>query len=463
ASFTGTVRSCGMFGPMFGFLLGSFCANLWVDIGMVNPDTLTINSKDMRWVGAWWVGLLIGGGVSFVASLPFWFLPYSLPKEGEQIIKKSSEVFTITKEGHGKTEPPNQTQSRPKVKLSEAAKEFFPALKKLLGNSIFLVFLLLNILQFNSLVGMITYEPKFMEQQFNISISRAIFYIGVILIPITTVGMFLGGFIIKKLKLDATMMAKFACITFLSAYLLNLLYFASNCQVLQVAGLTVNYSGVKETSFAQVKSLSACNADCSCEDNHWDPVFHNCSCVGESGPGEFSAVLGQCPRDSCTKNLPYFLLLLSVISFLLALGGTPLYMLIFRTVSPELKSFAVGIETLCGRIFGGLPAPIYYGALIDLTCLKWSVKTCGGSGSCRMYDTQAFRNVYLGLSAALRLGCCVLYIILCILIMKRFRHDNKEGNTSRMPEVLTVKLPANGSKKEDDSFGKISVYGDTRL
>ncbi|ETE66084.1 Solute carrier organic anion transporter family member 1A2, partial [Ophiophagus hannah] len=38
----------------------------------------------------------------------------------------------------------------------------------------------------------------------------------------------------------------------------------------------------------------------------------------------------------------------------------------------------------------GLPAPIYFGALIDQTCLKWGRKTCGGSGACRVYDTKAF-------------------------------------------------------------------------
>ncbi|XP_008108571.1 solute carrier organic anion transporter family member 1C1 isoform X1 [Anolis carolinensis] len=491
AFYIGTVRSVGMFGPTLGFLLGALCANLWVDIGMIDLDTLTINSKDTRWVGAWWIGLLLGGGLSFMASLPFWFLPYSLPKEGEvEVIKKSSDVFTITKEGNGKTEPPNSTPSRPQLKISEAAKEFFPALKKLFGNSIYLVYLLLTVLQFNSLVGMITYEPKFMEQQFNISISRAIFLIGVILLPITVVGMFLGGFLIKKLKLNTPAMAKFACISFLLAYLVNLLYFATNCQVLQVAGLTVNYSGVKEPSFSQIEPLSACNADCSCEDNHWDPVcgsngitymsaclagcrgsvgsgkdmvFHNCSCVGESGPGNFSAVLGQCQRDSCTKNLPYFLLMLSVVSFILALGGTPLYMLIFRTVSPELKSFAVGIETLCGRVLGGLPAPIYYGALIDLTCLKWSKKTCGGSGTCRMYDTKAFRNVYLGLNSSIRLASCLLYIIICVLIMRRFRRDHKKKNTNGVPEGTSFKVSTSAPKKEDTASGETSVHGDTYL
>lgn len=68
-------------------------------------------------------------------------------------------------------------------------------------------------------------------------------FAGVIVLPITIVATFLGGFIVKKFKLQVTGMAKFTCITFLSAYLFNLLYFASNCEVLQVAGLTVNYSG----------------------------------------------------------------------------------------------------------------------------------------------------------------------------------------------------------------------------
>uniref|UniRef100_A0A8D2LG79 Solute carrier organic anion transporter family member n=1 Tax=Varanus komodoensis TaxID=61221 RepID=A0A8D2LG79_VARKO len=392
AFYIGTVRASGLFGPTFGFMLGSFCANLWVDIGVVDVGTLTITSKDMRWVGAWWLGVLLCGVVSFMASFPFWNLPRSLPKQGEGKNVKKSRC--------------NKNFSIP---------EFFPVLKKLLGNSIFLVYLFATILHYNSIVGVITYEPKFMEQQFNISISRATFLIGVIFLPITVVGMFLGGFIIKKFKLHTTTMAKFGCITLTTYFLLSLLYFLSDCEVLQVAGLTVNYSGIKEPSFSKENLVSACNADCSCEEGYWDPVcgsngityisaclagcrtstgsgkdmvFHNCSCVGLSGPGNFSTVLGQCPRDKCTKTFPYFLALLATLAFTVSLGATPTYMIMFRSVSPELKSFAVGIETLCGRILGGLPAPIYFGALIDTTCLKWGVKTCGGSGSCRVYNTR---------------------------------------------------------------------------
>uniref|UniRef100_A0A8D2Q5V2 Solute carrier organic anion transporter family member n=1 Tax=Varanus komodoensis TaxID=61221 RepID=A0A8D2Q5V2_VARKO len=415
AFYIGTVRASGLFGPTFGFMLGSFCANLWVDIGVVDVGTLTITSKDMRWVGAWWLGVLLCGVVSFMASFPFWNLPRSLPKQGEgkNVKKSKDELKTLAS-----LNAPAYAFILKGCNKNFSIPEFFPVLKKLLGNSIFLVYLFATILHYNSIVGVITYEPKFMEQQFNISISRATFLIGVIFLPITVVGMFLGGFIIKKFKLHTTTMAKFGCITLTTYFLLSLLYFLSDCEVLQVAGLTVNYSGIKEPSFSKENLVSACNADCSCEEGYWDPVcgsngityisaclagcrtstgsgkdmvFHNCSCVGLSGPGNFSTVLGQCPRDKCTKTFPYFLALLATLAFTVSLGATPTYMIMFRSVSPELKSFAVGIETLCGRILGGLPAPIYFGALIDTTCLKWGVKTCGGSGSCRVYNTRAFR------------------------------------------------------------------------
>ncbi|PKU39313.1 solute carrier organic anion transporter family member 1c1-like [Limosa lapponica baueri] len=351
----GLVRSSGMFGPTLGFLLGSFCASLWVDIGVVDIDTISINPKDTRWVGAWWLGLLICGAVNFIASLPFWFLPHSLTKEGENEKLKISH-FSVQGEDC-KIDSPVQ----PQIKFSEAVKDFLPALKKMFGNPVFLVYIFLTILQYNSLVGMITFETKFMEQQFNVSVAKAIFLIGVILLPITILGMFLGGFLIKKFKLHITEMTKFACITFIIAYLLNLLYFTCSCEVLQVAGLTAPYSG---------------------------------------------------------------------------------------SVSPDLKSFAVGIETLVGRVLGGLPAPIYFGALIDETCLKWGTKNCGGTGSCRVYDTNAFRNVYLGLIAGLRAGCCLLYIVLCVLIMKRFKPDGKEITNIKNRERSTRKEPDTANKKE---------------
>lgn len=44
---------------------------------------VTITATDTRWVGAWWLGILICAALNLLAGVPFWFLPKSLVKEGE--------------------------------------------------------------------------------------------------------------------------------------------------------------------------------------------------------------------------------------------------------------------------------------------------------------------------------------------------------------------------------------------
>ncbi|NWX23255.1 SO1C1 protein, partial [Aegotheles bennettii] len=96
----------------------------------------------------------------------------------------------------------------------------------------------------------------------------------------------------------------------------------------------------------------------------------------------------------------------------------------FRCVQPELKSLAVGIYTLSLRMLAGIPAPVYFGALIDRTCLKWGSTTCGQRGACRLYDSNAYRYVYLGLSAVLRGPSYLIGIIFYVLVKKHFQNKN---------------------------------------
>lgn len=46
-----------------------------------HSETVTITPKDARWVGAWWMGFLVSSGLLLVSSVPFWFLPRSLPRQ----------------------------------------------------------------------------------------------------------------------------------------------------------------------------------------------------------------------------------------------------------------------------------------------------------------------------------------------------------------------------------------------
>ncbi|TRY58393.1 hypothetical protein DNTS_018481 [Danionella cerebrum] len=77
-----------LLGPMFGFLLGSMCAKLYVDIGFVTLDSISITPQDARWVGAWWLGFFISSVILILAGIPFWFLPRSLLKQGEELVEK---------------------------------------------------------------------------------------------------------------------------------------------------------------------------------------------------------------------------------------------------------------------------------------------------------------------------------------------------------------------------------------
>ncbi|KAI4899808.1 hypothetical protein NFI96_013761 [Prochilodus magdalenae] len=410
AFYIGCIHTISVIGPLFGFSLGSLCANIYVDIGLVNPESVTITPQDSRWVGAWWLGYLVAGVLSLLAAVPFWFLPNSLPEVPQPAVLDASSG------------PPAHTcPEQTRVNLAEIAKDFVPSLKRLLTNKIYVLYLIFNSLLFNAFVIIITYTPKYFEQQFGQSASKTNFLLGVTSIPATCLGIFLSGVIMKRFKLDllgATRLGFVACI---AGFLCTVPYFALSCSNTNMAGITASYQRSGPAGDVEVSLLSPCNAGCGCSLNQWDPVcgqngvtyvsacyagcssthgsgmntsFNGCKCVQSWGVSEVnsSAVLGQCPRDSsCSRMFYIFLALQSLSFFIFCLGGVPLFMICLRIVDPELKSLSAGVILLVLRVTGGIPAPIYFGALIDSTCLKWGSRKCGGRGACRMYDTKIFR------------------------------------------------------------------------
>uniref|UniRef100_A0A3P8Y2U1 Solute carrier organic anion transporter family member n=1 Tax=Esox lucius TaxID=8010 RepID=A0A3P8Y2U1_ESOLU len=441
-----------LLGPMFGFLLGSLCARLYVDIGYVNLESVTITPKDARWVGAWWLGFLVSSVIMLLSGIPFWFLPRSLPKQGQEG-ELSPSTTTQDRPGNGHATP-HQT-----MRLAEIAKGFIPSLKKLLSTPVYFLLLCGSILKFNSFIGLLTFKAKYMEQQFGQSAARANFLIGVLNLPVVALGIFLGGLLMKRFKLGVVSGAQLSFVTSFIAYLILLLQFGTKCDNVRVAGLTISYNGTPGVVYNGKLLLSECNRKCSCSAGEWDPVcsdngitytspclagcsdstgygkntvFHNCSCVlySPAPGGSMSVTLGQCPRrPECSRSFSFYMAVSVLSSFINSLGTTPGYMVIIRCIKPELKSLALGIQTLVMRTLGkclnvwrcalrrlhviefldifievkisnvtlllnslgGIPAPVYFGALIDSTCLRWGIKKCGGRGACRMYDSNMYR------------------------------------------------------------------------
>ncbi|XP_034019483.1 solute carrier organic anion transporter family member 1C1-like [Thalassophryne amazonica] len=455
------LQTITLLGPMCGFLLGSYCAKLYVDIGYVDLDSVAISPKDSRWVGAWWMGFLVSSVLLLLSSIPFWFLPHSLLKQGANQDKQSCETLDTP------ADAPNNINS---VKLSDIAKGFLPSLKRLLGTPTYFLLLCGSILKFNSLIGLFTFKAKYMEQQFGQSASRANFLIGVLNLPVVAVGIFLGGLLMKRYKLSVVSGAQLSFATSFMSYLLLLLQFSTKCGNIPVAGLTVSYNGAKNVSYDINTIISECNSDCSCSVDEWDPVcaesgityvspcmagclnstgygkntlFHNCSCVSAPFPAESSPSvrLGQCSHaKECGRSFKSYMAVSVLSSFINGLGLTPGYMVIIRCISADLKSLALGIHTLAVRTLGGIPAPVYFGALIDSTCLRWSVKHCGSRGVCRIYDSDMYRFVFLGLISCLSGSSYFFMIVVIVLLRKQFRKPELEMETQEPEDSKVIEL-----------------------
>uniref|UniRef100_A0A8C1SEB7 Solute carrier organic anion transporter family member n=1 Tax=Cyprinus carpio TaxID=7962 RepID=A0A8C1SEB7_CYPCA len=466
ALYMALIQTVGIMGPMFGFMLGSFCAKLYVDIGAVDLDTITINHKDSRWVGAWWLGFLLTGGVMLLAGIPFWFLPKSLHKQGETETEKKSNVvegeqdcFIPDNNKHS-----NAPDKPAPVSMAALAKDFLPSLKKLFSNTVYLIIIITTIIQFNGFIGMITFQPKYMEQIYGLSASRTIFLIGISNLPSVAFGIVTGGFIMKKFRLNVLGASKFCITVSVLAFSLMIVQYFLQCDNSQVPGLTVSYQGAPEVSYKQNALISSCNMGCSCSLRHWDPIcasngltyaspclagcqtstgvgkemiFHNCTCIGESPLpyANMSAVLGQCPRKSdCDYMFKSYMAVTVIGAFFSACAATPGYIILLRSINPELKSLALGIHTLLVRTLGGIPPPVYFGALIDMTCLKWGTKQCGGRGACRIYDSGAFRNYFLGVIY----GLSAVFFVLWGVLYNRLSHrENKRALKAQLkaPEL----------------------------
>uniref|UniRef100_A0A3Q3WHD4 Solute carrier organic anion transporter family member n=1 Tax=Mola mola TaxID=94237 RepID=A0A3Q3WHD4_MOLML len=383
------IHTVGILGPMFGFMLGSFLSKIYVDIGSADLDSITINYKDSRWVGAWWLGFIVTGTVVLLSGIPFWFLPRSLPKQGqEESQSKSTELATMVEQENFLPEENQDHQQKEKaLTFQELAKDFIPSLKRLFRNSIFSLMILTYLVAVNGFIGMITFKPKFLEQIYGQSASKAIFLI---------------------------------------------------------------------VTYEQQTLLSQCNMGCSCSTKHWDPVcayngmtyaspclagcqtstgtgketvFHNCTCVGDMmTPGmNMSAVLGQCPRNSdCDRIFKIYMALSVVGSFISACGATPGYIVLLRSIQQDLKALALGMQTLIVRTLGGIPPPIYFGALIDRTCLKWGTKQCGGRGACRLYDAGFF--IYYYFYTIHNLIFATVFLFLNSALRNQAKENGQEGN-----------------------------------
>ncbi|KAK6618077.1 hypothetical protein RUM44_002519 [Polyplax serrata] len=316
-------------------------------------------------------------------------------------------------------------------------KDFPKAVKRLLKNDILMFRTASSVLHILPIAGLYTFLPKYLESQFRLAAHAANMISGVGGILVMGIGIIISGVFILRYKPNARFVAAWIAFTAVIYAIGMGILMLIGCPMDDFAGL--DFHGPGQPDFHPV-----CNTTCNCDREKFSPIcgvdgktyfsachagcrnatlvdgmvveFSDCLCIETNNmtvtPTQSSvhlsvstASIGYCDLD-CSNFVPY-ILLFSMFVFIHSTSEVGSMLLILRCVDPRDKAMALGLIQFAIGLFGNVPCPIVYGAVVDYACLIWD-KACGTQGACWLYDTNVFRTFYHGTTGAILL--CAFFV-----------------------------------------------------
>ncbi|KAH9381873.1 hypothetical protein HPB48_011724 [Haemaphysalis longicornis] len=363
-------RSPDIFGHIIWLLLGSYCTSVYVNFhsrrgasqrGVVRPAVVDRN----------------GGAVcpkhQLQQKVPLISSPPASPSGGPNSKKAPKEKPTL--------------------------RDFPTAIRRLLKNEILLYRTASSVLHILPIAGLYTFLPKYLESQFRLTETKANMITGFAGILVMGVGIFASGTFMRKYKPNARFVAKWIAFTALAYSIGMVILMWVGCPLGEYVGLNSEHKDLDflppacNSTSCECKSglfspvchdsvtyLSPCLAGCSqVSGSDQQPTFSDCHCTGTNE----TITNGFCTLEC--NNLTWYIVIFSVFVLIHSTSEVGSMLLTLRCVESHDKALALGLIQFAIGLFGNVPCPIIYGAVVDSACLFWE-DNCGEPGACAVYD-----------------------------------------------------------------------------
>ncbi|XP_074603030.1 solute carrier organic anion transporter family member 74D-like [Brevipalpus obovatus] len=450
-----------IFGPVFGFLLGSLCTSM--SVNFPSESSTFLNPTDPQWIGAWWLGMvLIGISLLFVAFLMMSFpkklsnkLPaLSAPGNSQKSnLAEQNESIDGLKDNHllHQIEPMLKTAKHPEktdsgcghinhhlsdgrtvtnglkplpeynpppldanISKEPSLKDFPKTLKRLVKNDVLLLRAASSVLHLLPIAGIYTFLPKYLESQFQLTASNANAITGVAGIMIMGAGIFSSSFFMGKFKPSPRFVALWIAFTALIYCIGMVILMSIGCPLNNFVGLenSRSHNAGQNGMDSSCKEICSCPAQfspiCSSDQvTYLSPCYAGCT---KFSFNHSSYIFSDCkclrPETTAVSgfcpsycsNLSWYIFVFVLIVLAHSTSEVGSTLLTLRCVDSQDKAMALGFLSFAVGLFGNVPCPIIYGYVVDWSCIFWE-ETCGKRGACRMYDPFRFRVAFHGITA----------------------------------------------------------------
>ena len=421
-------------GPAIGYILGGLLLNVYIDVNRLDFDQISMDPSDDRWLGAWWIGFLISGIAAILSAIPMSML--------SKVISSTADEKSLSRENKREE---NYTYTTSVVSVFDHLENLKSDVLGLCKNITFIFLAIGDGLEGFTVSGLASFTPKIVEVQLGMSARVAGMTVGALALSCGAAGVFLGGWVIKKFKLECKYILRLCfSICFISAFCQ--LGFLLYCPEVKFAGVNSFYSG--EMAQKVPNLVADCNRHCNCGEASYRPIcgvnevsyfspchagcsgshyenntkiFTDCKCIDSWSINSTrnlhdgvlqvqEALLNGC-QDLCGSLVYIMFILFSLGLFLTFSLAVPNLIGVLRCVHPDKKDLAIALNSMIFRIIGSIPGPLLTGIVIDEACLLWQKSCDGERGSCVAYDNYYLSRYVLALFFTVKIAAVLSFLI----------------------------------------------------